>query len=129
MRSSMDNYTLKSVSDLPAPFQVTFSFRYSLETDVFPKLTKNDSSTLWVVILMLRAIFFLIPIYTVIHLQKHVKIWMYFSKLVSSNCIFYVLSTISRSETLSYIYIPSQGKISFNLISKRKEKTDKVIVK
>lgn len=42
----MDNYTLKSVSDLPAPFQVTFSFRYSLETDVFPKLTKNDSSTL-----------------------------------------------------------------------------------
>ncbi|XP_024928595.1 DExH-box ATP-dependent RNA helicase DExH17 isoform X2 [Ziziphus jujuba] len=40
----MDSYTLKSVSDLPAPFRSTFSFRYfnSLQSECFPVCFHSD---------------------------------------------------------------------------------------
>ncbi|XP_065878315.1 DExH-box ATP-dependent RNA helicase DExH17 isoform X1 [Euphorbia lathyris] len=42
--SIMDSYTLKSVSDLPAPFRSVFSFRYfnSLQSECFPVCFHSD---------------------------------------------------------------------------------------
>ncbi|KAJ4960261.1 hypothetical protein NE237_020171 [Protea cynaroides] len=44
MSSTMDSFALKSVSDLPAPFRSTFSFRYfnSLQSECFPACFCSD---------------------------------------------------------------------------------------
>ncbi|RXH89396.1 hypothetical protein DVH24_031753 [Malus domestica] len=44
--STMDSYTLKSMSDLPAPFRSSFNFRYfnSLQSECFPVCFHSDTN-------------------------------------------------------------------------------------